>query len=94
LADVLSETVRQAHRGGASVLSLIVSRQDRELLRVLRGQGFMQSRRTRALYLFTPTGDDPCPDGFALLNCLATDLAYRFPMRRDHHLTPPRGHAR
>ncbi|MCA1652894.1 MAG: hypothetical protein LC656_01530, partial [Sphingomonadales bacterium] len=71
---VIVDVIDRLRSESASLVSTIVSSQDRQLLHSLKRHGFIEGAERWPLYIPTMEGPGACQDGFAQMSYLDTDL--------------------
>jgi len=75
----LTRTIQHIHEQRGWMVSALVSRQEKELLQLLRKRGFLPNKRRRPLFIMDANGK-AVPGELRKLSYLDTDYAYRFPL--------------
>lgn len=75
--DILTSVLEHIYQHGGSLISVLISRLDLDLHRLLKAKGFVAGAR-RPLYILTSDSKGPTEE-LQRLSFLDTDWAYRFP---------------
>jgi len=79
----LTRTIQYIHEQHGWMVSVLVSRQEKELLQLLRERGFISTKHGRPLFIMD-ANSKAVPGELRKLSYFDTDYAYRFPLA-----TPP-----
>ena len=84
----LTRTIQHIHEQRGWMVSALVSRQENELLQLLRKMGFITNKRHRPLFIMD-ANSKAVPGELKKLSYLDTDYAYRFPIPVRPTKRPP-----